>query len=239
MDWEMFFEVHKDLPREGPGAPEDVAWACDLAGIAPDAAVCDAGSGPGGDVAALLEAAPRGRVVAVDLHFGVAAGARFAHDPRVRGVEADFRDLPGLPEAPFDLIWSAGALYFLGLDVAPGLMTAALKPGGVLAFSEPARLSETPSEEARALFEGYPLRSAEEIAAKVTAAGYDVLGQRTVPDAGWEAYYGPMEARIAALRPGADDRLTAMLDESAREVALWRAHRDAVGYVLTVARWPG
>ncbi len=236
MDWESFFVVHKDLPREGPGAPEDVAWACALAGVAADAVICDAGSGPGGDVAALLAAAPRGRVVAVDMHFGAAADARFADETRARGVAGDFTELDALPEAPFDLIWSAGALYFLGLDEGPRVMARALTPGGVLAFSEPCRFVDAPSDRARAFFEDYPLRTPEEIAAKVAEAGYDVLGTRKVPDAGWEAYYQPMEARIAELRDGADAALTAMLDLCAQEAADWRAVRDEVGYLLIVAR---
>ncbi|MDU8911048.1 class I SAM-dependent methyltransferase [Aestuariicoccus sp. MJ-SS9] len=236
MDMEAFLTLHKDLPREGPGAPEDVAWACALAGLAADAVICDAGSGPGGDVPALLAAAPSGRVVAVDAYFGAAADARFAEDPRVRGDTADMAHLDRLPEAPFDLIWCAGALYFLGLENGLAAMARALKPGGVLAFSEPARFVDAPDPAAEAIFEGYPLRRPEEIAAVTVGAGYEVLGQRKVPDAGWEAYFGPIEARVAELRPGADENLTVVLDEALAEAAAWRVHRDAIGYVLTVAR---
>lgn len=236
MDWDSFFAVHSELPREGPGSPEDVAWACALARLAQDAVICDAGSGPGGDVAALLKAAPLGRVVAVDRHFGNAVAARFAGDPRVLGVAADFNKLHSLPEAPFDMIWSAGALYFLGLDAAPGVMARALKPGAVLAFSEPCRFVDAPSGRAEVFFEGYPLRDAAEIAAMVARAGYNVLGQRPVSDDGWEAYYQPMEERIAGLRAEADEGLTRMLDVCAQEARDWRAVRAEVGYVLTVAR---
>lgn len=236
MDWDSFFTLHKDLPREGPGGPDDVVWACDLAVVPADAVICDAGSGPGGDVPALLQAAPKGRVVAVDMYFGAQADARFAGDPRVRGVEADFGALDDLPEAPFDLIWCAGALYFLGLEEGPRAMARALRPAGVLAFSEPCRFVDAPSAKARAFFEDYPLRSAAEITAMVADAGYTILGQRRVPDAGWEAYYQPIEARIADLRDGADEALTAMLDLHAKEAADWRAVKDEVGYLLVVAR---
>lgn len=236
MDWDAFFTVHKDLPREGPGAPEDVAWACALAGVPGDAAICDAGSGPGGDVAALLSAAPRGHVVAVDLHFGEAADARLADEPRARGVSADFAALEALPEAPFDLIWCAGALYLLGLEEGPRTLARALKPAGVLAFSEPCRFVEEPSPEAEAIFGGYPLRNADQIVAILETQGFTVLGHRPVPDAGWEAYFQPMEARIAELRPGADASLAAMLDQCAQEAADWRANRAEVGYLLVVAR---
>lgn len=236
MDWDAFFTVHKDLPREGPGTPDDVAWAVALADVPKDAVICDIGAGPGGDVAALLSAAPGGRVVAVDMHFADTIAARFADQPRVRAVKADMAEAARFEDAPFDMIWSAGALYFLGLDLAVETMRSALYPGGVLAFSEPCKFVDTPSDRASAFFEDYPLRTAEDIADKVAKAGFDVLGQRKISDAGWEDYYQPIEARIGALRPDADAKLTKMLDACAQEVVNWRAVRDEVGYVLTVAR---
>lgn len=238
MDWETFFIVHRGLPREGPGSPEDVDWAMEVGGIAKDAVICDAGSGPGSDVAALLAHVPQGRVVAVDKveAFVRATAERFGAEPRLRAVVGDLTELATLPEAPFDGIWCAGALYFLGLDTGPSVMAQALKPGGILAFSEPAFLCDNPSEAARALWEGYPAQDAIAIARAVEAQGYEVLGQRTVGDVGWEAYYQPLEARIASLRTGADPRLTAMLDLCADEAARWRAVKHETGYVLTVAR---
>ena len=67
-------------------------------------------------------------------------------------------------------------------------------------------------------------------------AGFALLGQRVLPDAAWEAYYTPMEARIAALRPTADTDLAKILDEAEAEIALWRNYRHQFGYVLTVVR---
>lgn len=234
MDWETFFAVHRGLPREGPGAPDDVAWACALAGLPEDASICDAGCGPGGDIDALLAAAPDARVVAVDrmASFVAEADARFAGDPRVSVMEGDLGALPG----SFDMIWCAGALYFLGLQDGLAAMARALKPRGVLAFSEPCFFTEAPGAEARAFWEGYPARSVEGIAAAAGAAGFEVLGTRKVPDAGWEAYYRPMEARIGALRPGAEARLSEMLDLCAAEAATWRRVKGETGYLLCVAR---
>lgn len=239
MDREAFFEVHKDLPREGPGAPEDVAWALELAALPEGASICDAAAGPGGDVPALL-AAPGARVVAFDRSeaFVAQMRTRLAGNEAVTVCTADMAGIATLPQAPFDMIWCAGALYFLGLEEGLGVMADALKPGGVLAFSEPCFFAEQPDTAARAFWEGYPTRDMGGILAAVSAAGLQVLGSRKVADAGWEAYYQPMEARIAALRPGAEARLTAMLDLCAQEAATWRQVRDQTGYLLTVARKP-
>ncbi|GGF53961.1 Methyltransferase domain-containing protein [Mameliella alba] len=235
MDWEAFFAVHKDLPREGPGSAEDVAWALELAALPEGAAICDAGAGAGGDVATLARA---GRVLAVDLQEGFVAQmqARFADLPQVTVRKDDMGRIAEFAEAPFDMIWCAGALYFLGLKPGLEVMRGALKPGGALAFSEPCYFTETPSAEARAFWEDYPTRDRAGIAAAVAAAGFEILGTRDVSDAGWEAYYQPMEARIDALRPGADARLTEMLDLCAQEARDWRAVRHETGYHLVVAR---
>jgi SAM-dependent methyltransferase len=240
MDWDSFFAVHSDLPREGPGEAADVAWALALAGVTEGAAICDAGAGAGGDVTALL-AVPGARVLAIDTHPGFVAQmrARFAGEGRVTVEEADMGGLAAHPAGPFDLIWCAGALYFLGLEEGLARMAAALRPGGVLAFSEPCFFVARPSEAAVAFWEGYPVRQAAEIAAAVAAAGYESLGVRALGDAAWEAYYGPMEARIARLRPGADAALGAMLDICSDEAAQWRKVRAETGYLLTVARWKG
>ncbi len=238
MDWESFFTLHDDLPREGPGSDADVDWACALAGIAPDATICDVGSGPGGDVAPLLAHVPQGRVLAMDMVEGFvrSCAQRFAGDPRVSAQQFDMAQLPTHSDAPFDMIWSAGALYFLGLEAGPATMAQALRPGGVLAFSEPCLFTDGATDAAQALFEDYPVRDRAGILAAVEAAGFTVLGDRRVSDAGWEAYYQPMEARIAALRPQADARLTQMLDLCAQEAETWRRHRHDVGYLLVVAR---
>lgn len=240
MDWAAFFTVHHDLPREGPGEAADVAFALDLAGLTPGASICDAGAGTGGDVAALL-AAPGVRVLAIDTQesFVAAMQVRLGGAPRVRVERWDMAALQAHPRAPFDLIWCAGALYFLGLEDGLAAMGRALRPGGVLAFSEPCFRTADPTDAARDFWEGYPTRPEADILRAVSAAGYEVLGARVLSDRAWEAYYRPMEARIAALRPGADDRLAAMLDLCANEAATWRAVRAETGYLLTVARWPG
>ena len=64
-----------------------------------------------------------------------------------------------------------------------------------------------------------------------------MLGQRRLSDAAWEAYFTPLDARIAALRTrGADPALAQVLDEAEEEAACWRAHRDEYGYLLSVVR---
>lgn len=234
VDMATFFRLHDGLPREGPGSASDVLWAASLACTPRDASVLDAGCGPGGDVSALLSLVPDGRVLAVDSHPGFIADLndRFGNDPRVHARTGDMMDAPG----PFDLIWCAGAIYFVGVTKALQNWRPALTSGGAIAFSQACLFKPNPPAVVDAVFEGMPVGDAAHIQAEVDAAGYELIASRPVSDDGWEAYFEPQEARIAQLRPGADVALTEVLDAAASEIAAWRAHRDQFGYLLCVAR---
>lgn len=240
MDAQAFFALHKDLPREGPGLALDVDWALELARIAPDAVLCDAGAGPGGDLAALLAHVPQGRVLAVDTHapFVATIRARFATEPRVSARVCDMADLADQPEAPFDLIWCAGALYFLGTEVGLRCFAPALKPGGVVAFSAPCFFTPDPSEDARAFWAGEEAQivHADVLCRQVRAAGYSILSLRPLSDAAWDAYFEPLKVRIDSLRATADTALGAVLDGALAEADHWSRVRDETGYLLIVAR---
>nr|WP_275116108.1 class I SAM-dependent methyltransferase [Aliiroseovarius subalbicans] len=227
--------MHADVPREGPGDAGSLHWALELAEVKPDARILDAGCGPGADIADLLVAAPQGHVTAIEAHapFVDRINAAWAEDTRVTAQVGDM----ARPGGPYDLIWCAGALYFLGITEGLTTWRDALAPGGVVAFSELVMLGDNPAAPVMAFKNEYPaFAGIETLKARIEAAGYDLLGLQVLSDAAWEAYFGPLDARIAALRPGADDALTAVLDEQANEAAVWRAHRDQFGYALVVVR---
>lgn len=230
---EAFYTVHRDLPREGPGTSADLAWALYVAGTPEDAAICDAGCGPGADTVTLAKSRARARIDAVDAvaHFVAAAAERAApYGERIRVRQGDMARLTG----PYDLIWCAGALYFLGVTEGLRGWRDALAAGGKVAFSE-ACLLANPSDAARAFWADYPqITNAAGIRARVEAAGYRVLGEHLMIGAPWEAYYRPLAARIARLRPGATGALAAALDEAEAEVARWQAAPGEIAYALMV-----
>ena len=234
-DMKAFFALHRDLPREGPGEAADVAWAAGQAGLSPTARMVDVACGPGGDIAALLAAAPEGHVTALDktVHFVDQARTRWQGDPRVTLLRADMAVIHNA----YDFIWCAGAVYFLGVTEALEAWRKSLRPGGMIAFSEACWFNDVPSVRAAALWQGHrAMTDAGGIADRVAAAGYEVVGTRRLSDQAWEDYYGPLDARIAVLRPGADAALTKVLDETEEEAACWRAHRDEFGYLVSVVR---
>lgn len=219
------FDIFEGLERAGPGDRASLGRA--LAGIAPDAAVLDAGCGRGADLAGILAHVPRGRVVAVDLSPEFIAHARAAY-PAVRAEVADMTDPPG---GPFDLIWSAGAIYHPGVATALAAWRRLLAPGGRVAFSDLVLRTARPAPAVQAWLaaEGLALQDAAALEARVAAAGYTARDAFWLPRAAWAAYYEPLARRLAGLADG--DLVRGLCDE----IALWRAHGEDYGYRLIVA----
>ena len=233
---EAFFALHSDLPREGPGTREDLDWAIRHTHIPTDARILDAGCGPGADIEGLLAHAPTGHVTAVDTHpaFVDTVKARWDGDPRVTAIAGDIRDIVG----PFDFIWCAGALYFLGIEAGLPILGSKLAPGGCIAFSDLVYTTTDPDLTLRSYLEQEvpQMRSTAELLETVAKAGFSVLGHRVLSSASWEEYFTPQERRIAELRSDGDAALSAVLDEAETEIAMWRRYSDQFGYVLTVVQ---
>ncbi len=233
---EAFFEIHSGLDREGPGERDCLDWALGLAPVARDAAILDAGCGPGADIEGLLDHAPKGHVTAVDLHapFIDRINARYEKDKRVTARVDDMLDQDG----PFDLIWCSAAIYSVGVDAALAAWKDQLTDSGAIVFSEAIYRSEDRPAEVDAFWsEGYPeMTTREGLMDRVHAAGFRVLGTRMLPDSAWEAYYTPLGRRVALLRSGeVTDEMSDALDAEEAEIALWRTHGDAFGYLRVVA----
>lgn len=233
--WTAFFRLHSDLPREGPGEPEDVAWAAQIAGLRPDARICDAACGPGADIPALRAAAPEGHITALDKveAFVEQAQNQHGHRPLTRIEVGDMERIEG----PYDFIWCAGAVYFLGVTKALQNWRDVLAHDGAVAFSQVCWFSDMPSEAARAGWSEYADMTDEAgVLAQIESAGYECLATRRLSDAAWEAYFTPLDHRIARLSTQATGALQEVLEEARQEAALWRAERDSFGYLLCVVR---
>ncbi len=230
---DAFFALHRDLPREGPGQAEDVHWALYAAAVPEEARIADLACGPGADTRTLAKARPKARIEAVDRMPHFAAAARAATAPWAGRVTVRVGDMAQVP-GPYDLIWCAGGLYFLGVTEGLRLWRGALAPGGHVAFSEPC-LPPRPSAAARSFWADYPaVTGIEGIRERVAAAGYRVLGERMVIGAAWRDYYEPMARRVALLRPEAGPALAAVLDAAEAEIGRWRAAPDDIAYALMV-----
>ncbi|WP_415920764.1 class I SAM-dependent methyltransferase [Tateyamaria sp. SN6-1] len=232
---DAFMQARAGLPRQGPGLPADVHWAVETIGLHGAVDVFDAGCGPGDDMVALAKALPEAQVTGVDMapeFIDLAAERLRPYGSRVRAEVGDM----AAPTGTYDLIWCAGAIYFLGLTDGLRGWRGALKPGGRVAVSEPVLLQKPATEAAVAFWADYPqitdLAGLEE---RVTAAGFNVLHHRMIVGAPWEAYYTPMQAHLDALRAGdVTPALQAAIDENQAEIDRWRAAPDDIAYALMI-----
>jgi SAM-dependent methyltransferase len=245
---EMLFRLYEGLRREGPGSPAMTRRAYALCQGLPDApAVLELGCGSGGATLALATLAA-GNIVATDVYqpyldrLRERATQRGVAD-RVRAVKMDMAALAFEP-ASFDLIWSEGAAYLMGVDQALAYWGEFLRPGGCLVFSDAVWLSaaarEAAAEELKAFWaEGYPaMRLAEETAAAGEALGYAALGHFTIDTACWDGFYADLERRLQEVEPryGADPDGRALIGNTRAEIELYRAHPGTYGYAFQVFR---
>lgn len=242
---EVFFDVQRGLPRQGPGSDDCTRRALGCCrDLSAAAAVLDIGCGPGRQALALAEAL-KGPITAVDffqeyLDELTERAAAAGLGDRITALRADMADLP-FPPRSFDLVWSEAAAYIMGIGNALRSWKAFLKPGGYIAFSELLWLEKDPPAEVAAFFrEAYPaMGDIESNVALVEAGGYRLEGHFTLPDgAWWDDYYTPLEARLPALREKYRDDPEALgvVQMTADEIEMRRRFAASYGYAFFVAR---
>lgn len=240
-----FFAVHQDMPREGPGDRATVEKALQLAGPLPRPPdVLDIACGPGGQTLDLAELLPEARIIALDGHkpflrdLETRARAAGVLD-RITIAHGDMARLPYPPQS-FDVIWCEGAAYIIGFEAALAAWNPLLRPGGVLALSEPVWLRRDAPAPVRACWEEYPaMADVASARARAERHGYAIAGDFVLSDAAWEThYYGPLEERLnAAVVRLAGDRVAArVLAEIRDEIDCRRRYPEYYGYLFLVLR---
>lgn len=240
----LFFELFEPLPRQGPGnlaCARRALAACD--GLPPHPKILDLGCGAGGQTLQLAQLSA-GTILAVDRHPPLIA--RLVEAVRERSltdrIVARVADMEALDLEPgsFDLVWSEGALYNLGLERALPLCADLLPSGGYLAFTDAIWRTERAPARVREAFADYPtMGTIADILALLERGPWTVLDHFVLPDeAWWDDFYGPMERRIEALRVQYADDLDALavLDDLAKEPPMHREYGHTYGYGFFVAR---
>lgn len=246
----MFFEVHRDLPREGPGDRASTLRALDAALAAPGALdpvdVLDVGCGPGMQTLHLAARLTTARIVAVDLHQPfLAALADRAGDAgvtdRVTPVRADMARLPLAPQR-FDLVWCEGAAYIVGVAQALESWWDLLRPGGVCAYTDAVWLKAEAPAAVRRFWQAYPaMGDIDASRARLRENGWELLSDFVLPPAAWwDDYYRPMSERLDRLaqRHRDDPAAQAALADCRAEIELYQRYGDWYGYAFFVARKP-
>ena len=240
----IFFEVHQDLPREGPGDETSTLRALHYLKDLPDSpSFLDIACGPG-DQTMVLASHSNGHFTAIDTHQpfldNLARRANQAGlNERIKPLNISMFELQFTNQ--FDVIWSEGAIYIIGFAEGLKAWRRFVKPGGYVAVTELSWIrSDCPVEIADYWKTEYPgMSTVEQNLKNVQAARYQLLEYFTLPEnAWWDKYYLPMEARINMLREKYRNNIDIQheLDTHAREIDMYKKYSAWYGYVFYVMK---
>jgi ubiquinone/menaquinone biosynthesis C-methylase UbiE len=240
---DIFFELHQDIPREGPGEAACTRQAFALmSGLPAQPRILDIGCGPGLQTLELARISA-GSLLAIDTHrpFLEALARRASREGLADQISVRNQSMFALDFEPgsFDVLWSEGAIYIIGFEKGLREWQPLLKKGGYLAATELSWLKADPPAEVKTFWqENYPhIQTREENLALLQQAGYRAVGHFALPEsAWWQDYYTPLEKRIAILTEQYrdNDEALAFLDNSQREINLYRKYSEWYGYAFYI-----
>lgn len=232
-------ELHRGLPRQGPGDPSFSKHILSLLPVLPEAPrIVDLGCGAGAGALILAEWFGT-TITAVDfarpfLDELDGHARALGLDHLIKTVEADMGNLDW-PPACVDLLWSEGAAYSLTFEGALKTWRPFMAPNGIAVISEIIWFTtDIPAPVLEFWQEAYPqIASESENVALAQAAGFDVLGVHRLPtQAWWTHYYDPLKERMHALRPSAEPVMQAVIDETEAEIAFFEKYGNYYGYAF-------
>ncbi len=243
----LFFEIHQDLPREGPGSFASTQKAFSmLSGLPQTPRILDIGCGPGKQTLDLLRLT-RGTVVAIDNHWPYVNRliARSQEEGVCDRIDARCQDMFDLDlgNQRFDIIWAEGSIYIIGFERGLSQWKRWLNHPGYIVVTELTWLTSNPSLEVLNFWQqNYP--AMQTIAGNLQAierAGYEPIGYFCLPESDWwDNYYTPLEARAKLLQQkyAEQPEALAILRTEQQEIELYRRYCHEYGYVFYIAYHP-
>lgn len=121
-----------------------------------------------------------------------------SNEQRVTTVCASMTAMPFVNDH-FDLLWSEGSAYIMGVKQALKTWKAFLKCNGYLVISDLVWLTDSPDERAKAFWQhNYPsMASHEQRIIDMTKAGYEVIESFTLSEQSWRNYLEPLKKKLS------------------------------------------
>jgi SAM-dependent methyltransferase len=236
---QYFYEVFEALPRCGPGDNLSTRRAFNaIPEKIERPLILDIGCGPGVQTIELAKLS-NGKIIALDNHqpfldkLTQNAKEEVLLDhivpKNMSMLDMDFDD------NTFDIIWSEGALYFMGFQNGLRKCHQLLKDPGFLAVTEIVYLVDNPPAPLVEYFENeYPdIASVKDKIALIQNEKYHLISSFTLPQSSWlDSFYVPMEKVLVRLNEKYQDNETALgiFEETKKEIDLYKEFSDFYGY---------
>lgn len=244
-DFSLICEYFASLERQGPGSPEVTIKALSFIDYLTDESlIADIGCGSGGQTIILAQNAP-GNITGIDVFPTfidlLNQNAKDLNlDKRVKGEVGSMENLPFQNES-LDLIWSEGAIYFMGFERGLKEWHRFLKKGGYVAVSEASWFTnERPDEINNFWNDAYPgIDTISNKVAQMQSAGYIPIASFILPENCWvEHFYKPqVAAQIAFLSKYKGNKAVEdFIASERREMELYHKYKQYYGYVFYIGR---
>lgn len=240
---EYLYELFEALPRCGPGDNESTRRAFRAIPKSPNQPlILDIGCGPGVQTVELARIAG-GNIVALDNHqpfldklIQTASNEELLDHITPKNIsmlDMEFAD------NSFDIIWSEGALYFMGFQNGLRKCHQLLKQGGYMAVTEIVYLVPTPPTPVTHYFDNeypdiLPISGKIEL---IQHEGFCLIDHFTLSKSCWfDNYYLPMEKVLSRLKKKYQDNEIALgiFAEMDKEIHLYKKYSDIFGYEFFV-----
>ena len=236
---EYFYELFEALPRGGPGDNKSTRRAFNTIPKPPEQPlVLDIGCGPGVQTIELARLT-KGKIIALDNHQA------FLDKLMKRAEEKGLLDHI-VPENSsmldmdfegntFDIIWSEGALYFMGFQNGLRRCHQLLKTDGFLAVTEIVYLVDNPPAPLVQYFEReYPdIKAVQDKIVLIQNERFHLISNFTLPESSWlDSFYLPMEEELVRLNEKYQGNQTALgiFAEMKNEIELYKRFSRFFGY---------
>ena len=240
---EYFYELYEALPRCGPGANEFTRRAFNAIHKRPKQPfMLDIGCGPGVQTLELAKIS-NGKIIALDNHQAFLD--QLMKTARVEGLSE--RIIPqnismlemDFDENTFDIIWSEGALYFMGFQNGLKRCHQLLKNDGFLAVTEVVYLLTNRPETVTNFFDNeYPdIKDVKGNIELIQHEGFNLISNFTLSESAWlDSYYVPMEGELSRLNEKyRGNKIAFDVFESLRnEINIYRKYSKYYGYEFFV-----